>query len=299
MPKKSKKKNQQNQQLVFSEAFPPNKSGYRDKLYASSSSHSFIKGKIINPEDIIYKPLSQKHLEETKLLHKEWFPVNYSDKFFERIFDKKTYWYFTIGAFYNFIDEENNEKKEILLGLALCEWTYVSDYFIQHTSENAIKEICRTIDFNEEVQSYIKCEDYRCVYIMTIGVLDEYRKMKIGTKILNEIINIALTDNLCVGIYLDVVYYNEAAKHFYEKNNFKKVSEIKNYYNLNGSKYDCNVFLKIFTRKEKDEFRERNRNLLQKLCYYLINTPFNFLIKIILYFLLFQCFRNKIKTKIN
>ena len=292
MKKNSKKKN-----LLFSEAFPPNKRGYRDKLYPSSSSHALLEGIKISPEDIVYKPLSQQNLEETKKLHKEWFPVDYSDKFFENIFNKKHYWYFTIGAFYYFIDKEKNEKKEIILGLALCEWTYVSDYFIRHTSKNAIKEICRNINFNEEVQSYIKCEDYRCVYIMTIGVLDEYRKMKIGTNLLNKIIDVALTDNLCVGVYLDVVYYNHIAIKFYQNNNFKKVSTIRNYYNLNGGKYDCSVFLRVFTRKEKDEFKERTRNWYEKMANYLIITPFNFVIKIILFFLLFQCVRNKIKTE--
>ena len=292
MPKNSNKKN-----LIFSEAFPPNKRGYRGKLYPSSSSHSLLNGIKILPEEIVYKPLSQQNLEETKKLHKEWFPIDYSDKFFEKILDKKNYWYFTIGAFYYYIDKEKNEKKEIILGLALCEWTYVSDYFIRHTSKKAIKEICRNINFNEEVQSYIKCEDYRCVYIMTIGVLDEYRKMKIGTNLLNKIIDISLTDNLCVGVYLDVVYYNHIAIKFYEKNNFKKVSTIRNYYNLNGGKYDCNVFLRIFTRKEKDDFKEKTRNWYEKLAYCLIVTPFNFVIKIFLFFLLFQCFRNKIKTE--
>ena len=292
MPKNSNKKN-----LIFSEAFPPNKRGYRDKLYPSSSSHSLLNGIKILPEEIVYKPLSQQNLEETKKLHKEWFPIDYSDKFFEKILDKKNYWYFTIGAFYYYIDKEKNEKKEIILGLALCEWTYVSDYFIRHTSKKAIKEICRNINFNEEVQSYIKCEDYRCVYIMTIGVLDEYRKMKIGTNLLNKIIDISLTDNLCLGVYLDVVYYNHIAIKFYEKNNFKKVSTIRNYYNLNGGKYDCNVFLRIFTRKEKDDFKEKTRNWYEKLAYCLIVTPFNFVIKIFLFFLLFQCFRNKIKTE--
>ena len=132
---------------------------------------------------------------------------------------------------------------------------------------------------------------------MTIGVLDEYRKMKIGTNLLNKIIDISLTDNLCVGVYLDVVYYNHIAIKFYEKNNFKKVSTIRNYYNLNGGKYDCNVFLRIFTRKEKDDFKEKTRNWYEKLAYCLIVTPFNFVIKIFLFFLLFQCFRNKIKTE--
>ena len=296
MPKFSIKKNQKQQQ-IFSEAFPPNKRGHRPRLYPYSSSHTLLKDIKINPEEIIYKPLSLENLEETKKLHKEWFPINYSDNYFAKIFNKNNYWYFTVGAFYNFIDEEKKEKKEILLGLALCEWNNVSDYFIKHTSKNAIKQICKNINYNEEVQAYIKCEDYRVVYIMTIGVIDEYRKMNIGSNIVNEIINIGLTDNLCVGVYLDVVNYNQSAIKFYKKNNFEKVSTIKNYYNLDGTKYDSNVFLRIFTRKEKDEFRKKNRTILHKIVNFLIISPMNFLIKILLFFFLFQCFKNKIKSE--
>ena len=288
-------KNKKNE--LLSEAFPPNKNGYRPIIYASSSSHNLLEGIKINPEEIIYKPLSKIDMEEVKNLHKEWFPINYSDNFFKQIFNKNNYWYFTIGAFYNIQKKEKNENKEIILGLALCEWLYIKDYFIKHTSKEAIEEICKNISINEEIQSYIKWENYRTVYIMTIGVLDECRKMNIGTNILNRIINIALTDNLCVGVYLDVVNYNKPAIKFYEKNNFKKVSTIKNYYNINNEKYDSIVFLKIFTRKEKDEFRSKNRNLLETIGYYFIVTPFNFVIKIILFFLLFQCFRNKIKIE--
>ena len=291
MPKKSNKKH------LISEAFPPNKKGYRETIYPTSISHILLEGTTVNPDEIIYKPLSTEHYEEIKNLHKEWFPIDYSDKFFLRIFDKKNYWYFTVGAFYNIIDEETNEKKEIILGLALCEWIPVSEYFLHHTSKEAVREISKNINYKEEILSYLKWDDYKCVYIMTIGVVDELRKKNIGTNILNQIINRGLMDSLCVGVFLDVIYYNYSAIKFYKKNNFKKVSTIKNYYNLKGTKYDSNVFLRIFTRKEKDEFKNKNRNILQKIINVLFLEPFSLLIKFILFIVLFQCFRNKIKIE--
>jgi len=141
--------------------------------------------------------------------------------------------------------------------MALCEFRGVEDYFIKHTSRDAIKKICRNIDFNEEVTSYLKCQSYNCVYIMTIGVLDEYRHLHIGSNLIKKISEICLWDNLCVGIYLDVVDYNKAAINFYEKNGFENVAMIKNYYNIKNKFYDSIVYLKIFTRKEKDEFRKK------------------------------------------
>ena len=277
---------------IFSEAFPPNEKGERQQLLSLSSYHHLLNGITINPKDIIYKPLTKNNLIEVKNLHKEWFPVEYDDEFFEQIFNNNCCNYFTIGAFYNI--KNSNENREIILGLALCEWEFISDYFINHTNQKVIDEICENIDINEEVQACLKCQMYHCVYIMTIGVLDEYRKMNIGTNILNNIYNIAIKDDICVGIYLDVIYYNKSAIKFYEKNNFKKVNEIKDYYDLNGKNYDANVYLRILSRKEKDDFREKNRTYLTKVIYKYIIKPINFLIKIILYVLLLQCFRKKI-----
>jgi ribosomal protein S18 acetylase RimI-like enzyme len=292
--KKSKSSNNNN---LYSEAFPPDKNGYRPKIISYSPTHDILKEqgqediiKIIDPSKIIYKPLNESNMEEIKNLHKEWFPIDYDDNYFKKIFVNKYNTYFSIGAFYTL---ENN--KEIIIGLAFCEYRGVTDYFIKHTSREAIQEICYNIDFNEEVSSYLKCQDYNCVYIMTIGVLDEFRKLNIGSNLIKIIFENAMWDNLCVGVFLDVIDYNKSAIKFYEKNGFKKVSTIKNYYDLKGEFYDSYVFLKIFTRKEKDEFRRKNYSLSKKLVNNLILMPLNAIYKIIIFILFCQCLKNKIK----
>ena len=281
---------------IFSEAFPPNKKGRREKQDISSSSHMLLKDTKLDPNNIIYKPLTKQDIEETKNLHKEWFPIKYSDEYFNTIFNSKEGKYFSIGAFYNIINEETKEKKEIIIGLALCEWIVGSDYFFKVFGKESALEISKNINYIEEVYSYLKYDDYHCIYIMTIGVLDEFRKMKIGSNIVERIINIGLSDKLCIGIFLDVIYYNYSAIKFYKRNEFKKVKTNKNYYNLNGTKYDAHVFLRIFSRKEKDRFRYKNSNVIKKSIDILLN-PIFFIFKIIIFIISLQCFRNKIKLK--
>ena len=281
---------------IFSEAFPPNKRGHREKQNIASSSHILLKNINLDPNNIIYKPLTKQDLEETKNLHKEWFPVKYSDSYFQSIFNEKTGKYFSIGAFYNIINEETKEKKEVIIGLALCEWLIGSHYFTKVFGKDSTLEIIKNINYVEEVYSYIKCDDYHCIYIMTIGVLDEFRKMKIGSNIVDRIIKIGLSDRLCIGVFLDVIYYNNAAIKFYKKNEFKKVMTNKSYYNLNKNKYDAYVFLRIFKRKEKDKFRYKNSNIVKKSIDLVIN-PIFFISKIIIYILFFQCFKDKIKIE--
>ena len=79
-------KHKKNEFQIFSEAFPPNKRGIREKRDISSPNHILLKNIKINPDNIIYKPLTKKDIEETKNLHKEWFPINYSDNYFQTIF---------------------------------------------------------------------------------------------------------------------------------------------------------------------------------------------------------------------
>ena len=291
MPKYKK-----NEFHIFSEAFPPNKKGIRERQDISSSAHMLLKDVKINTDDIIYKPLTKQDIEEIKNLHKEWFPIKYSDSYFQSIFNEKSRRYFSIGAFYKITNEETKETKEIIIGLALCEWFIGSKYFTKILGKEPVLEIIKNINYIEEVYSYLKCDDYNCIYIMTFGVLDEFRKMKIGSKMIDQIINIGLSDKLCVGVFLDVIYYNHSAIKFYKKNEFKKVMTNRNYYNLKGNKYDAYVFLRLFSRKEKDKFRNKNANIIIKLVDMLIN-PIFFIFKIIIYILFFQCFRDKIKIE--
>ena len=285
---KNVKKNKNKKKEIFSEAFPPNKSGERKYLTALSSYHDILEGVQINPEEITYKTLSKSHLVEIKKLHKEWFPVEYDDDYFQKIFNNNSI--FTIAAYYNI------QNKEIILGMAICQFREVSEYFVKHTSRQVIEEICKNINYKEEVQAYLRCEDFNCMYIMTIGVLDECRKLHIGSNLVKYIIDKALWDNICIGVYLDVVYYNNCAIKFYEKNGFKKVATIKNYYDLKGTLYDCEVFLKIFTREEKDEFRAKNYSILRKIINIAL-IPLDIIYKIFIFILFCQCFGNKIKTE--
>ena len=227
-------------------------------------------------------------------MHKEWFPINYSDNYFTKIFQEKSGKYFSIGAFYNILDKETNQNKEVIIGLALCEWIVGSNYFSKVFGKESTLEIIKNINYKEEVYSYIKCDDYHFIYIMTIGVLDEFRKMNIGSKIVQRIINTGLNNILCIGIFLDVIYCNNAAIKFYKKNKFIKAMTNRNYYNIKGNKDDAYVYLRIFTRNEKDKYRYKNSNVIKKSLDLLIN-PIFFIFKIIIFCLFFQCFRNKIK----
>ena len=244
---------------IFSEAFPPDEKGERNNLLSYSSYHYLLNGISINPDNIIYKPLSKNNITEVKNLHKEWFPIDYDDEFFEEVLNDNGKTYFTIGAFYN-LSCKDDTNKEIILGLAFCQYEFVIDRLNKYVDEKIIND--KNSNFFDELKQFLKCQFDKCIYIMTIGVLDEFRQMHIGSNLIKYIYNIALDLDNCIGIYLHVIYYNEIAIKFYKKNKFKKVRKINNYYCLDGKDYDSFVFLRMISKKEKEEYK-KNINIIK------------------------------------
>ena len=63
---------------------------------------------------------------------------------------------------------------------------------------------------------------------MTIGVIDEVRKLGIGTRLLSSITeHVERYHSSVEAIYLHVIIYNHSALKFYDKNGFKRVGILK------------------------------------------------------------------------
>ena len=234
---------------LFSDAFPKNINGnLQDKIIALSQIHEKIKyeGTEIKIDDIYFKTISRENLSEIIKLHKEWFPVEYSREFFEKIFYNKTNKInsniLAIGAFYSI------EGKEYLIGTILCELKSEKNF---RTSTNL--EVNKKSFF----EKIFKCYEY--CYIMTIGVIDECRNLGLGSKLLKELILTLKTKRKnCIAVYLHVIDYNETAIKFYIKNEFMECNYIRNYYYLNKTFFHAKVLCRymnesmFFERKSKD-----------------------------------------------
>ena len=66
---------------------------------------------------------------------------------------------------------------------------------------------------------------------MTIGVIDECRKMGLGTHMLNHTIDfLEQKFEACIAIWLHVIEYNKSAIQFYLKNKFLRFRRLKRHY---------------------------------------------------------------------
>ena len=107
-----------------------------------------------------------------------------------------------------------------------------------------------------------KCRSYReymddvmgC-YIMTLGVIDECRKLGIGTMLLEETYRqVRYFYPECNLIYLHVVDYNKSAIKFYiNKNNFIEMGREENHYEIFNKEYDALILYREIDPDGRDE----------------------------------------------
>ena len=288
-------KEEEKQILLYSESYPLNENNERNKVKPISQVHRLLSGIKIDPNKIYYKPLGPEHYEEVKSLHKEWFPVDYPEQIFSNCLLHNQGGYMTEAAFY-FLEEEN---KEVILGLIICEWRWVDKFFFQFVGDNILEEINKSIDYEEEVQFFLsKQKFYISNYIVSIGVIDECRKMSIGTNLIKSALNYSISFPFCVGIYLNVIVDNFSGKKFYEKNGLICSNRLKDFYVIEDKKYDSDVYVRIFNREKKNLAKKYRYNFLnwkEKAFRLFILKPFYFLVKLFMIFCLCRCFKRKIK----
>ena len=107
-----------------------------------------------------------------------------------------------------------------------------NDKFYQDLLLPTREELTKLAYFNDILVGAVCCrvEDDHKLYIMTLGVLAPYRQLKIGTELLEYVINLCKKHPQVKQIYLHVQVNNDAAINFYKRFGFEITETIQNYY---------------------------------------------------------------------
>ncbi|CAG8604069.1 3298_t:CDS:2, partial [Acaulospora colombiana] len=115
-----------------------------------------------------------------------------------------------------------------------------TERFYADVLKSEVEEYCKLIYYNDipvgAVCSRIETDEAAKkskLYIMTMGVLAPYRSLGLGTYAIKHLLETASSPSTkphLTSLYLHVQISNEAAKRFYERNGFKEVSVIDEYY---------------------------------------------------------------------
>ena len=203
----------------LSHSFPPDyefNNKYLAQVHSTLKEHSID----IDVKRIYYRPVqNEKELEEMKLLHREWFPPNYPDEFYQEVLKNRVYR--SLLAVYDLKGRYN--KKTLILGCITYEFKPVNYDIVNFSLSDLFV-------------------DRYSIYILTFGVINEVRNKGVGSLLLKQLIQIGREYSVIKCIGLDVVSYNDQAIKCYEKNGFIKVKTKKDYYEIFEKNYDAIVF---------------------------------------------------------
>lgn len=156
--------------------------------------------------------LGPEDVDDVKRLCREWFPIEYPDMWFNEITSNPKF--FSLAATCN----------KSIIGLLVAE----------------IKSKART---NKEDSGILGCsysDEAQVAYILSIGVVKEYRRHGIGSLLLDSLLSHLTTPEryLCKAVYLHVLTSNMAAMQFYKSRCFQQFEFLPLYYAINGVQRD-------------------------------------------------------------
>lgn len=210
---------------------------------------------------ISFRPLHEGDRDQIQDLHEEWFPVRYKSEFYDELVRHRMVnsgeHLFTCAAIYHeedpFIKAENHECSRLVGAMEDVE----SDEDL--IAGCIVGSFVMANRLNKDTMGLLVSDVMRFTklfYIMTVGVITEFRHRELGSTLVKKVISVVEQDNDCGAIYLHVITHNSAAIRFYEKLGFFRVKEIKDYYKIEGKTYNCYLYARYFhgNRGQRDFF---------------------------------------------
>lgn len=218
-------------------------------------------------EKISFRALQPGDRGRIEQLHTAWFPVTYSDEFYDELVTNQRLAtsgdnLFTCVAtmeqrnlYCQSAGEGNmpqpHQQQDEIIGCIVGAFLHPSRLNFE-TAEMLVP--------NPQVHS-------KLFYIMTLGTVQEYRNLGLATSLIQQTMDLIENDPTCGALYLHVIPFNHAAIRFYEKLGFYRVCTIENYYNIEDKHYDCFLYAKYFHGESMLMRRGRAESKPLFLCY--------------------------------
>ena len=228
---------------AFEEGMPPFYKSNPDKYYQEISPiHKILfrleKNKPLSI-NINYKVLDdEKYIEDLKDLFKEWFPFSYDRDYFRKYFIRQSY--IAIGA----LIEIN--MKDYLVGCVLGEMI----------SGDKFKKILPDVLIDKTFFGLFEAVPVECGVLQSLGVIDEYRRLGVGTKLMEMFIE-EVKKRGGVSIYLSTLSYNNSAIKFFENNQWYFYENLKNYYRVHDKTFDAQIYYYIIDIKKCKKLKKK------------------------------------------
>ena len=192
--------------------------------------------------NIEYKPITYDFLSYVVELHTEWFPFSYDRNYFKKYVVRQNS--VAIGAFLKI------GIKEYLIGCV------IGEVIQEQKFRKYLPGVLVERSWYDFFSSWVNC-----AYLHSIGVIDEYRKLSVGTKLLEMFIEEMKKKN-CVSIYLNIIEHNTSAIKFIEANNWHFYGTSKNYFRFNEKLYNSRVYYYVLDMNWLNAKNNNNEKIL-------------------------------------
>ncbi|ERL87838.1 hypothetical protein D910_05226 [Dendroctonus ponderosae] len=187
---------------LFAPRYPSNGKAYS----MMSNKHAEREITLYSLADVQLRFLCPADLDEVRTRCQDWFPIEYPLYWYEEITSSNSHFY-SLAAVY----------QQQIIGLIVAEikpHSYLND---------------------EDTGILAKCfSDCDIAYILSLGVLKEYRRNGIATLLLDSLLKNLMTPERrkVKAVFLHVLTTNSAAIHFYERRKFRLHAFLPYYYSI-------------------------------------------------------------------
>ncbi|XP_063791059.1 N-alpha-acetyltransferase 60 [Pseudophryne corroboree] len=167
--------------------------------------------------DTVLRFLCHDDIDTVKELCADWFPIEYPDSWYRDITSNKKF--FSLAATY----------RGQIVGMIVAE----------------IKSRTKVHKEDGDILASSFCSDTQVAYILSLGVVKEFRKQGIGSLLLESLkSHISSTaQDLCKALYLHVLTTNSSAIRFYENRHFYQHHYLPYYYSIRGVLQDAYTYV--------------------------------------------------------
>ncbi|KAG7010991.1 Histone acetyltransferase MCC1 [Cucurbita argyrosperma subsp. argyrosperma] len=205
-----------------------------------------VKSKAVDCPIICYRPIEPSDLEVLEQIHGNLFPIRYESEFFHNVVNGRD-----IVAWAAVDHNRPDGRTDELIGFVTARTVLAK--------ESELSDLLRHDSLTT---------DETLVYILTLGVVESYRNLGIGTSfselysilffytnvmftnielpassLVQKVIKYASSIPTCRAVYLHVISYNSTAIKFYKKMSFKCLRRLSGFYFINGQHYDSYLFV--------------------------------------------------------
>ncbi|CAD7697320.1 unnamed protein product [Ostreobium quekettii] len=185
---------------------------------------------VLRHPNILYRSLLPEDFVALRAAHVDLFPIDYDDSFFDKAVNGLTR----------------------IISYAAVDYSSGSEKLVGFVTARVLPLVeVDPMDRRHMGLDHSSLNGLRVVYILTLGVLPEYQRLGIATKLIDWLEDCAA----CMGasvVFLHVISYNQAAMLLYQKSCFRCVACMENFYcirsgrqiNPNQTRYDAYLFMK-------------------------------------------------------